>query len=296
MRLDPIARHDGFSYRIRAHHATMGAAFHGEARSMAASRSGRLLVALVTALWSSAADAALQAHVAAYRLSLAGAVGMANPFSEVRGGLVIEWRLACDGWLSRQRLAFVGTLQEGGDLSHDVRFSSWEALDGSRMRYSYRSYGNDELQEEFRGEAVLAPSEGGVATFTTPSERRIELPAGTMFPTVHIQEVLRGARAGERFVSHEVFDGAGFDSLTQITSVIGQPRLVEPLADQNEQARAWPVSMAYYELRAPADTPKFEAGFLLGEDGVLRDVVLNYGDFKLKGALETLELLERPNC
>jgi EipB-like len=296
MRLDPIARHDGFSYRIRPHHATMGAAFHGEARSMAASRSGRLLVALVTALWSSAADAALQAHVAAYRLSLAGAVGMANPFSEVRGGLVIEWRLACDGWLSRQRLAFVGTLQEGGDLSHDVRFSSWEALDGSRMRYSYRSYGNDELQEEFRGEAVLAPSEGGVATFTTPSERRIELPAGTMFPTVHIQEVLRGARAGERFVSYEVFDGAGFDSLTQITSVIGQPRLVEPLADQNEQARAWPVSMAYYELRAPADTPKFEAGFLLGEDGVLRDVVLNYGDFKLKGALETLELLERPNC
>ena len=66
--------------------------------------------------------------------------GMTNPFSEVRGGLVIEWRLACDGWLSRQRLAFVGTLQEGGDLGHDVRFSSWEALDGSRMRYSYRSY------------------------------------------------------------------------------------------------------------------------------------------------------------
>jgi hypothetical protein len=263
---------------------------------MAALRSGRLLVALVTALWSSAADAALQAHVAAYRLSLAGAADMANPFSEVRGGLVIEWRLACDGWLSRQRLAFVGTLQEGGDLSHDVRFSSWEALDGSRMRYSYRSYGNDELQEEFRGEAVLAPSEGGVATFTTPSERRIELPAGTMFPTLHIQEVLRGARAGERFVSHEVFDGAGFDSLTQITSVIGQPRLVEPLADQNQRARAWPVSMAYYELHAPTDTPKFEAGFLLGEDGVLRDLVLDYGDFKLKGALQTLELLERPNC
>ena len=166
---------------------------------MAALRGGRLLVALLTGLWSFAADAALQAHVAAYRLSLAGAAGMANPFSEVRGGLVIEWRLACDGWLSRQRLAFVGTLQEGGNLSHDVRFSSWEALDGARMRYSYRSYGNDELQEEFRGEAVLAPSEGGVATFTTPSERRIELPAGTMFPTVHIQEVLRGARAGERF-------------------------------------------------------------------------------------------------
>ena len=263
---------------------------------MAGSRSGGLLVALLAALWSSGVDAALAPHVAAYRLSLAGAADMANPFSEVRGGLVIEWRLACDGWLSRQRLAFVATLQEGGNLGHDVRFSSWEALDGSRMRYSYRSYGDDELQEEFRGEAVLEPSQGGVATFSTPSERRIELPAGTIFPTVHIQEVLNGAQAGERFVSHEVFDGAGFDSLTQITSVIGQPRLVEPLADQDDDGRAWPVSMAYYELGTPSDTPKFEARFLLGENGILRDLVLDYGDFKLKGALERLELLEPPDC
>lgn len=263
---------------------------------MAGSRSGILLLALIAALWSPAVSAALQPHVAAYRLFLAGAADMASPFSEVRGGLVIEWRLACDGWLSRQRLAFVGTLQEGGDLGHDVRFSSWEALDGSRMRYSYRSYADDELQEEFRGEAVLAPSEGGVANFTTPSERRIELPAGTMFPTVHIQEVLDQARAGERFVSHEVFDGAGFDSLTQITSVIGQPRLIEPLANHDDNGRAWPVSMAYYELHAPSDTPKFETTFLLGENGVLRDIVLDYGDFKLEGALETLELLERPRC
>jgi hypothetical protein len=263
---------------------------------MPASRSGSLLLALVAALSSSAAAAALEPHVAAYRLSLAGAGAMANPFSEVRGGLVIEWRLACDGWLSRQRLAFAGTLQDGGNLSHDVRFSSWEALDGSRMRYSYRSYGDDELQEEFRGEAVLAPSEGGVATFTTPSARRIELPAGAMFPTVHIQEVLRDANAGERFVSHEVFDGAGFDSLTQITSVIGPPRLVEPPAAQEQRVRAWPVSMAYYDLHAPADTPKFEAGFLLEENGVLRDLSLDYGDFELQGELESLDLLERPDC
>ena len=133
----------------------------------------------------------LQAHVAAYRLSLAGAAGMANPFSEVRGGLVIEWRLACDGWLSRQRLAFVGTLQEGGDRATMCASAAGGAGRRADARF-YRSYGNDELQEEFRGEAVLEPSEGGVATFTTPSERRIDLPAGTMFPTVHIQEVLRG--------------------------------------------------------------------------------------------------------
>ena len=174
---------------------------------MAEWRSLGLLAALFAAPWSSAA-AALEPHVAAYRLSLASGHETANPFIEVRGGLVIEWRLACDGWLSRQRLAFVGTLQEGGDLDHDVRFSSWEALDGSRMRYSYRSYGDAELQEEFRGEARLDPPDPGVASFTEPSQRQIELPPDTIFPTLHIQQVLESALAGEQFVSHRVFDGA----------------------------------------------------------------------------------------
>ena len=264
---------------------------------MARSRVFSLLAALLTASSAASAGAMLEPHVAAYRLSLAARTEMGNPFTEVRGGLVIEWRLACDGWLSRQRLAFVGTLQEGGDLGHDVRFSSWEALDGSRMRYSYRSYNDQQLQEEFRGEAQINPRERGVATFSEPSQRQVELPPETVFPTVHIQQVLNSAFAGEQFVSHQVFDGAGFDSLTQITSVIGQPRMIELLAEQrDERGRAWPVSMAYYDLNTPSDTPKFEAEFLLGEDGVIRDVVLDYGDFRLDAALEKLEVIERPQC
>jgi EipB-like len=264
---------------------------------MARSRFIGSLAALLAVSPAANAAATLEPHVAAYRLSLADRPEMGNPFMEVRGGLVIEWRLACDGWLSRQRLAFVGTLQEGGDLGHDVRFSSWEALDGSRMRYSYRSYDDEALQEEFRGEARVDPPDRGVAIFTEPNQRQVELPPDTIFPTVHIQEVLNSALAGEQFVSHQVFDGAGFDSLTQITSVIGQPRMVELSAGQREaRGRAWPVSMAYYDLNAPSDTPKFEAEFLLGEDGVIRDVVLDYGDFRLEAALETLELIERPDC
>ena len=257
-----------------------------------------LIAGLLVATWSCAAGAMLEPHLAAYRLSLVGEPTLGIPFSEVRGGLVIEWRRACDGWLSRQRLAFVGTLEEGGDLSHDVRFTSWEALDGSQMRYSYRSYGDEELQEDFRGEARLEPSAGGVATFTEPSQREVALPPRTIFPTAHIEQVLDGARAGKRFVSHQVFDGAGFDSLTQISSAIGQPRAVATSAkNEGDGGPGWPVSMAYHDLHDPSDMlPKFEARFLLGENGVLRDVVLDYGDFRLDATLERLEVLAPPDC
>src|SRR5262245_29800872 len=165
------------------------AARNGEAGPMARSRFLGLLAALLAAPWP-AASATLTPHVAAYRLSLADRTGIGNPFIEVQGGLVIEWRLACDGWLSRQRLAFIGTLQEGGNLGHDVRFSSWESLDGSHMRFSYRSYDDRQMQEEFRGEARLEHSRGGVANFTTPGVRRVVLPHGQIFQTVLLLQEL----------------------------------------------------------------------------------------------------------
>lgn len=241
------------------------------------------------------AEAALEPHRAAYRLKLADKE-RASPLTHVLGGLVIEYRLACDGWLSRQRLRF-GAATEGGEgISHDVRFSSWESLDGLRLRYTVRSFDGDVLEEEYRGEAWLDAKDGsGVATFGVPHEEKVRLPAGTVFPADHMRQVLDEARAGERFVSHEVFDGWGFDALTQITSVIGQPQSVGQVEDSGS-SRAWPVSMAYYNIEKNAETPDFEAVFLLTEEGVLRDLLLDYGEFQLDATLESLELLERPAC
>ncbi len=245
------------------------------------------------------AAAGLEPHLAAYRLALHDTPGT-GALSDVQGGLVIEWRLDCDGWLSRQRLSFVATTDEGQDVSRDVRFSSWEAIDGSRLQYTIRSYKGEAVEEEYRGEAKLGSGgAGGLASFSAPETKDVKLPPGTVFPTEHLQRVLAGAAAGQQILSHDVFDGWGFDALTQITSVIGAPRKIEARAgDAPDGAgkRAWPISMAYYNVERGADTPEFEANFLLGENGVLRDLVLDYGDFSLDAKLEKLELLKRPHC
>ena len=245
------------------------------------------------------AAAGLEPHLAAYRLALHDTPGT-GALSDVQGGLVIEWRLACDGWLSRQRLSFVATTDEGQDFSHDVRFSSWEAIDGSRLQYTIRSFGAGGVDQEYRGDAKLGPGgAGGLASFSAPEAKEVKLPPGTVFPTQHLQRVLAGAGAGVQLLSHDVFDGWGFDALTQITSVIGAPRKIEARggdAPDGAGKRAWPISMAYYNVERGADTPEFEANFLLSENGVLRDLVLDYGDFSLDAKLEKLELLDRPHC
>jgi hypothetical protein len=62
-------------------------------------------IALPGTTGSVLAQAALQPHVAAYRVHLDRRPGVASALVDARGGLVIEWRRVCDGWLSRQRVA-----------------------------------------------------------------------------------------------------------------------------------------------------------------------------------------------
>ncbi|MEZ5931247.1 MAG: DUF1849 family protein, partial [Alphaproteobacteria bacterium] len=59
---------------------------------------------------------------------------------------------------------------------------------------------------------------------------------------------------------------------------------------------AWPVSMAYYSIADHSDVPEFEAKFMLTEEGVLQELLLDYGDFRLKATLAEFERLDEPAC
>ncbi len=243
------------------------------------------------------AAAELLSHRAAYRLSLADSERSVD-LVEADGVLGIEWRATCDGWLSQQLLAFTARTQEGEELSYDVRFDSWESRDNDRLRFTVQRFDDGRLGEEFRGEAVLdAPGGGdggGLAWFTSPEAKAVALPPGTIFPTRHIESVLASARAGERLVNHAVFDGSDFDAVTEVSAVIGQP-LGDGSAEGERQR--WPVSMAYYDpAERGEDLPEFEAAFVLDDGGVLRELVLDYGDFRLSAKLENLEQFPPPEC
>ena len=254
---------------------------------------------IVAALGSPAHAAApavdLLSHRAAYRLSLAHA-DSASGMNRVVGGLVLEWRAACDGWLSQQRLGFVAEMDDGPGFTYDVRFSSWESLDSTQLRFNVRTFDGPAMQEEFRGLAKLAgPGDAGIAHYQLPEAEEVTLPAGTIFPTTHVSEIIAAARAGERIITRQVFDGSGDDALTRATAVIGAPRQVALVAGGAAE-RTWPVSIAYFAADGEDVLPQFEIAFDLSEGGVLSKVRLNYGDFSLRAELEKLETFARPDC
>ncbi|HEX2529583.1 MAG TPA: DUF1849 family protein [Geminicoccus sp.] len=250
------------------------------------------IAALVAASFfaGSAGATELAPHRAVYRLSLAEN----NPgnVTAVRGGLVMEWKKACDGWTSNQRLAFQADQAEGAPFLYDVRFSSWESVDNDELRFSMRSFDDGKPYEEFRGEAVVPPEGGkGKAVFAIPSGESVDLPAGTLFPTQHIKTLIAAAERGEHFVSVPVFDGGGIDSLSNVSAVIGKQ-----LPADGQKPVSWSIHLAYHNLSDVTEEPEFQLAFKLRADGITDDMTLDYGEFVLHGTLDRLEPLTVPDC
>ena len=244
-----------------------------------------------------AAGVDLLSHRAAYRLSLHN-VATQGGISAVRGALVMEWRASCEGWISNQRLGFVADTNEGGDFVYDVRFSSWESLDHKKLRFNVRSFDGGTPFEEFRGQAMLeAPGKAGIANYIKPQEDSVELPAGTIFPTLHMNRLVEAAQKGQIVINHEVFDGSGPDALSSVSAFIGEAKvsMVGTGSEQHDE-EVWPVRLAYYSGQSGVDTPDFQISFGLTAQGVLYDIILDYGDFALQADLEEMETFETPKC
>jgi hypothetical protein len=261
------------------------------------------LLAVLAACSTAAAPAAgapadLLSHRAAYRLTLAKPSGSPSPgtgMESVRGGLVLEWRADCTGWLSQQRLGFVAKPSEGADVTQDVRFSSWEATDFTQLRFQVRTFEDGKEKEAVSGAAALAsPGGKGEVQYTQPEASRVELPQGTLFPTEPVRHLIKAARSGERIVNNYVFDGSGAEALNLVTAVIGQG--VQAARDDGTPEQRWPVHLSYYKVDDADALPDFQIRFNLSEIGVLHDIVLDYGEFALKGELEKLVPLGEPKC
>ena len=83
------------------------------------------------------------------------------------------------------------------------------------------------------------------------------------------------------------------------TSVVGSPVVSRDRPAELEvtgeiaDLPTWPVTIAYFDETENNDgTPVYRISFKLYENGVTRDLTMDYGEFALKGTLANLELFE----
>lgn len=256
-------------------------------------------VALGLVIAGSAGAAEIAPHRALYTITLSRASSDAG-VTGASGTMAYQWGEACDGWTVEQRYRLKMGYSESPDVSIASNFVTWEARDGLRYRFQQKETRSGGEDEEAGGEAKLdGPDKGGTVDFANPSGKSVKLPPGVLFPSLHTITLIGKAEAGENFMSKQVFDGATADAAVLVSAVIGAK--VEPDADAAKDSPllnrpGWRVRLAFFPADPKAEKPDYELSMVLLDNGVSRDMVIDYGDYAIRAKLEDIEALPKPGC
>lgn len=239
-------------------------------------------------------------HRAIYDMTLQSSRG-GSDIADVSGTMQFEWGDACDGWTVDQRSIMTFLYNSGDEVDLGWNMVSWESKDGLRYRFYVRKFQNGEMYEELRGDARLdGPGKGGVADYTLPDTKRVHLPTGTLFPSAHSLLLLEQAEAGKTFLWAHVFDGSDVEGLFGVNAVISDRREPEGVSDARSPlliaGPSWHVALAFFPATGQGAEPEHEQGLRLHANGVVEDLVLDYGDFSVGATLKRVEKLPPSGC
>ncbi|SCX01389.1 hypothetical protein DSM25558_0252 [Agrobacterium sp. DSM 25558] len=245
----------------------------------------------------------LISHRAVYDLELKDASDRSG-IEGMTGRMVYEFTgSSCKGYKTDFR--FVTQINTGDAVRMtDQQTTTFEDAASKTFKFETKSFTDDKLDKEVTGSAADANGTMKI-DLTKPDARKIDLAAGE-FPTEHMFQVIENAKLGKRIFESRVFDGSddGDESLITSTLVGKQQTPKDGDADPDvgmagdfAKTPFWPVTIAYYNDKAGTDSlPIYRMSFKLYENGITRDLTMDYGDFVLTGKLAKLDILQAENC
>lgn len=255
-----------------------------------------LLVLAVPRAADTATGLLLLPHVARYTLSR----HRADPDSgvaAVKGMMEVRLEISCDGYRIDQYLGFHVLGDDESQLEHLAYLSSFEDAPGKEFYFEAKTFENRRLTEELSGRATVEDTGSGQIRYTLPEAVTETLPKDTVFPIKHLELIIEAARKGQKGVRHTVFDGSTRENPFEVSSFIG------PAADGNSKRMAalngstyWPVRLAYFKIGALSLAPEFEMSAEVFDNGVVGDMIYDYGNFAIDVKLEEVEALKKPEC
>ena len=247
----------------------------------------------------------LTPHRAVYEIKLREAEDRSG-IKGMSGRIVYEVQgNECEGISVKYR--FVTKIQtDRAQFVTDQQTATYESADGNEFYFQTKSFVNEQADQVVQGNAVRGGDTINI-TISKPQERKVELD-NAKFVSSHLIEIMKSAKAGENFVSQELFDGSGdADTLLSSASVIGKLReLNEVFAGENEEAaqqlegqKAWPITLSYFrkiDKGSGEGKPIYTASFMLLENGITRKLQMKYPDYVLDAALTDLEMIKSKPC
>jgi hypothetical protein len=267
---------------------------------MPATRLALLVLATAAVALPQTASAArmLAPHRAVYDLALDKASDRSG-ITGISGRMVYEFNgSACEGYTVTFRFV---TRIDTGDTTRltDQQTTTFEDGDGKSFSFVTKSYVDQSLDKEVRGTATHDQN-GVKVEIEKPEQQSVDL-GRTLFPTQHLIDLLDKADVGDTFYETSLYDGSeDADRSMTTTVVIGKKAEgtkddpEAPALASLEKEKVWPVDIAYFDEKKKGgeELPEYRISFKLHDNGITRDLVMDYGEFSMTGKLVNLKLFD----
>ena len=249
---------------------------------------GAIALAAMVAAPVSAGAIELAAHRALYELTLESSRG---DITAAAGTMSYDVADACEGWAVTQKLVMNLTSREDREFEMLSDYATYESKDGTQLRFHTRQATDQRVTAEISGEAELDAAGAGTVRYTSPEGQTRKLDRGTLLPMQHTAAIIATAMAGKKFLAVPLFDGTvaegAQDSTIAVTSW-GPP--APGRWPELAKLASGRVHVAFFDQAAGAQQPDYEVSMRYWENGVADDLLMDFGDFVMRGRLKTLVL------
>jgi len=247
-------------------------------------------------------------HRAIYDLTLARSRN-GRGLEAVRGRILYDFSgSSCEGYALQFRQVSELDSGEGKRAISDLRATTWEDGTAKAFRFSSQNLLDEQPVDTVDGSAERKTTAVAVS-LKKPQDKSFDVVAGAVFPTEHMRRIILAARAGQTLLELPVYDGSETgEKIYNTLTVIGKPippdekKPTDAAAGRAELANLirWPVTISYFEKKEKEDTgeqtPVYAISFQLFENGISRELTLDYNDFVLTGEVTSLEIKKPKPC
>lgn len=241
------------------------------------------------------------AHKAHYEIKMASKKSSAN-VSNITGTMIYEWQPSCDeAWVTTHNFDMMYEYREIPPMRLTSHFSTRETFDGQKFNFALQRKRNGTVYEEVRGNAYTnKDDQKGKAEYTKPAELVFTLPEGTLFPTSHTMAVVDQIREGRKFDNLTLFDGSDERGPVDVNTIVlskakseGDAANSENIDQELLKAQNWNLRLAFFPLIDPTnDQADYEISVNFHENGIIRNMKIDYKDFSVVQNLTMLELID----
>lgn len=239
---------------------------------------------------------ALVPHKALYDIELV-ATHSGSQIINISGKMAYEWKPDCDAWTTNHKFQLFYEYADSPGMKITSDFSTHESLDGKTFNFTSRRHRNGEMYQEIRGAA-----DGSKAIFTMPEGVKYDLAAGTLYPMGHTLELIKHAKAGDKFYSAQVFDGSDEEGPIEINTFIGKKVTGETKSKDGKidksllKGDAWNMRMAVFPAKDREEESDYEMDMVFHDNGIITDMLIEYDDFSVRQNLVSLERIKADGC